>query len=163
MRGRMLAILAGLVLAAGVQADPPEGYPFVPYDQGRQLAREQGKPIFLYFGRYGCGYCDKTNREAFSVPEVRDRYTEHYVLVYVDAESGRRLKLPTGERITEKELGTRFNAFVTPVFLFLDTDGNPLLKQAGLRTAGDFLAYDDYVRGGEYRTRSFKDFEASRR
>ena len=30
------------------------------------------------------------------------------VLVYLDAESGKRLTLPDGERITEAELGTRF-------------------------------------------------------
>ena len=46
----------GFMLMASVAfADPPPGYPFVSFDQGLRLAREQNRPIFLYFGRFGCG------------------------------------------------------------------------------------------------------------
>lgn len=154
-------VLAGLTGA--VAADPPDGYPFLAYDEGLRLARAQGRPVFVYFGRYGCGYCDKTNRDAFSLAEVRERYTRNYVLVYVDAESGRRLSLPSGERITEQELGTRLSAFVTPVFLFLDPAGKELMKQVGMRKGEDFLAYDDYIQGGHYRSLSFREFAAAAR
>ena len=107
----------------------------------RQAQAEQ-RPVFVYFGRYGCGYCEKTNREAFSDPRVRERYSANYVLVYVDAESGRRLRLPTGERITERELGTRYNAFVTPVFSFLTSQGETLGQLIGIQSAQDLLDAD---------------------
>jgi thioredoxin-related protein len=160
--GRLWMTVLAAVLAGTALAEPPDGYPFVPFDVGLRAAREQGKPVLVYFGRYGCGYCEKTNREVFSVAEVRERYAQQYVLVYVDAEGGRRLTLPSGERITEKELGPRLQAFVTPVFLYLDPDGQVLLKQAGLRTVEDFLRYDEYVRGGHYRAQTLREFEASR-
>ncbi len=63
------------------------------------------KPIFLYFGRYGCAWCEHTNKVSFSDPALKKLYTDNYELVYVDAESGKRLTLPSGERITEAELG----------------------------------------------------------
>lgn len=153
--GILTGSLAGVVLA-----DPPPGYPFVSYDQGLRLAREQGKPIFLYFGRYGCGWCEKTNKESFSSPEIRKAYTEHYVLVYVDAESGRRLQLPTGERITEAELGARFQALATPLFVFLGPDGKEIVKIPGFKTVGDFKDFDRYVHGGYYKTQTLLEFLA---
>jgi thioredoxin-related protein len=99
----------------------------------------------VYFGRFGCGYCEKTNKEAFSSPKVRDVYTRNYVLAYVDAESGKRLHLPDGERITERELGTRYNAFATPVFTFMTAKGDTLLQLIGIQRIDDLLKADDQV------------------
>lgn len=151
LRG-MIALLALLALPAW--ADPPPGYAFLGYDQGLARARAEGKPVFLYFGRYGCAWCDKTNKESFSNPDIRKRYTDHYVLVYVDAESGRRLRLPDGERITEAELGARFKAFATPLFVFLDPDGKEIVKIPGFKTVEDFRDYDRYVHEGHYKTQT---------
>lgn len=159
-QGGVFAVLVLLALSAW--ADPPQGYPFVSYDQGMVRAKEEAKPVFLYFGRYGCAWCDKTNRESFSNPEIRKRYTEHYVLVYVDAESGRRLKLPDGERITEAELGARFKAFATPLFVFLEPDGKEIVKIPGFKTVADFLDYDRYVNEGHYKSQTLLQFLGSK-
>jgi thioredoxin-related protein len=139
-------------------ADAPAGYPFVRYDEGLREAAAQNKRIFLYYGRYGCGYCDKTNKESFTDAEVRRIYTRNYVLVYVDAEGGRRLTLPNGERIAEMELGARYKAKVTPVFMFLEPDGKPITSVPGFQTAADFVAFDQYVQGGHYKTQALTDY-----
>ena len=139
---RFLASLFLILSVLPAWADAPEGYPFLPFDEAMVQAAESGKPIFVYFGRYGCGYCEKTNKEAFSDPEVRTRYTEHYVLAYVDAESGKRLRLPSGERVTEREVGTRYDAFVTPVFSFLTPDGEVLHRMVGVQRIEDLVAAD---------------------
>lgn len=156
---RHWALLLLLALAAGsALADPPEGYPFVAYDEGLRQAQAQDKRIFLYFGRYGCGWCEKTNKETFSDPALRDRLVENYVLVYVDAESGERLTLPSGERVTEMELGARLNVFATPVFAFLEPDGQVIFKAPGYKTVADFVAFDRYVREGHYRDQALGEF-----
>lgn len=158
---RMVVLLCGAALAFGsafVRADPPERYSFVAYDEGLREAQRKRSKVFLYFGRYGCGWCDLTNRQAFSDEAVRRAYQAHYVLVYVDAESGRRLSLPSGERITEMELGARFNAFATPLFAFLEPDGKLIFKVAGIQTAKDLLDYDRFVHGGIYHTKDIKQF-----
>ena len=115
---------------------------------------------FSIFGRLGCGWCDKTNKESFSDPALRALYVTHYVLVYADAESGKRLTLPSGERITEMELGVRMKAFATPVFAWLEPDGKTIAKVAGVQTVKDFRDYDRFVYGGEYRAKDFKQFIA---
>ena len=139
-------LLSGFHLAS--LAEPPEGYPYLPYDEAMQQAEEKGMPLFVYFGRYGCGYCDKTNKEAFSDASVHKQFTANYVLAYVDSESGKRLRLPSGERITERDLGTRYNAFVTPVFSFITTDGKVLERLVGVQRIVDLLEADNKVQLG---------------
>lgn len=144
MRRLTLILLIPLSLAcvAPASANPPAGYPFLRFDEAMQQANRDIKLVFVYFGRYGCAYCDKTNKEAFSDPTVRDRFIDHYVLTYVDAEGGRRLRLPSGERITERELGIRYNAAVTPVFSFMTPDGTRVLQLIGLQSKASLLEAD---------------------
>ncbi len=161
---RAAAVLAGLLLAlsfAGpVYADPPEHYPFVTYDQGLAQSQREGRPVFVYFGRYGCGWCEKTNREAFSDPALRELYIRRYVLVYVDAEGGRRLTLPNGERVTEHELGARMKVFATPVFAWLEPDGREIFRMPGVQSTADFRLYDRFLSEGHFRKESIREFLA---
>ena len=139
---RAVLLLVITLITLPVMAEAPEGYPFQSFDKAMQQARTDNKPLFVYFGRYGCGYCDKTNKEAFSDNSIKETYTRHYVLAYVDSESGKRLRLPSGERITEREVGTRYNAFVTPVFTFMMPDGQPLLRLVGVQRIEDLREAD---------------------
>jgi len=142
---RSAIVLLFVILSQAAQAEAPEGYPFQPFDTAMQQARNENKPLFVYFGRYGCGYCEKTNKEAFSDSGVRKAYTQHYILAYVDSESGKRLRLPSGERITERDLGTRYNAFVTPVFSFMTPDGQQILQLVGVQRIVDLVNADKKV------------------
>jgi len=155
-------LLLGWLFALPGLANPPDGYEFVAYDQGMRIARQSGKKVFLYFGRYGCGYCTRTNVETFSDPGLHDLYTNNYVLVYVDAEGGNRLHLPNGERITEAELGARLNVYATPLFLYLEPDGEQVLRVPGFKTVEDFRDFDAFVQGGHYRKMSINAFLAER-
>jgi thioredoxin-related protein len=142
---RTILLLITALLALPAFSDPPQGYPFQSFDKAMQQARSENRPLFVYFGRYGCGYCEKTNKEAFSDNQVRETYSKHYVLAYVDSESGKRLRLPSGERVTEREVGTRYNAFVTPVFTFMTADGQPLLRLVGVQRIEDLREADNKV------------------
>jgi thioredoxin-related protein len=142
---RFALAFAMLTFIASVAANPPADYPFLSFDQAMNQARSNGRLMFVYFGRYGCSYCDKTNKEAFSDASVRDKYVGHYVLAYVDSESGRRLRLPSGERITEREFSTRYNAAITPVFSFLTPDGTAILRLIGLQDKAGLLEADRKV------------------
>jgi thioredoxin-related protein len=139
-------------------AEPPGGYSFYRYDEGIKKATAENRMVFLYFGRYGCGFCDKTNKESFSDPAVKKAYSDNYVLVYANSESMDRLVLPTGERITEMQLGERMNTLGTPVFFFLNPDGTEILKVYGFQDAKRLLEMDSYIQGGNYAKVGFKDF-----
>jgi len=58
-------------------ADAPKQYPFLSFDQGVSKAKQENKNIFLYFGRKGCGYCEKTNKKSFSNPILKKLYKKN--------------------------------------------------------------------------------------
>jgi thioredoxin-related protein len=156
---RKIYILIMLLLVPSVvTAEAPEGYPFLSYDEGMRIAQQKNKRLFVYFGRYGCGWCDLTNKQAFSDPGIREIFTQHYVLAYVDAESGKRLTLPSGERITEMELGARLNVFATPVFIYMEPDGKILLQAPGVKTIDDFKQFHTFIHDEYYKKQSFSEF-----
>jgi thioredoxin-related protein len=150
-----------LCWSALAPADPPSGWTFHPYDEALKLAQQDQRRVFLYFGRHGCPSCEKTNRESFSDPRVFDRYNANYVLAYVDAESGERLRLPGGERITEMELGMRLRVIGTPSFYFLEPDGEPISRSPGYQSADELLLLDRYVSGDHFRHQTFADYRAA--
>jgi len=154
---RVVVVVMSL-FAMPLWAEPPEGYPFVSFDQGLAQAQKNHQKMFIYFGRLGCGYCDKVNRETFVDKELRKLYTKNYVLVYVDSESGDRLTLPNGERISGMELGARLNVFSTPVFLYMEPDGKLIFRAPGYKTVKDFLDFDRYVQGGYYHKQNINEF-----
>ncbi len=163
MNKGLIWILAGfLSLTSKVQAEPPDGYTFLAFDEGLRIAAEREQRMFLYFGRYGCTFCDRTNKEAFSDPQVYGLYNNNYVLVYVDTEGGNRLRLPSGERLTEAELGTRLKVFATPLFVFTESDATPLAKTAGAKTVRDLIEMHRYVSGGHFRQLSLREFQDAR-
>ena len=155
-----LALLCGLFCTTLTSyADAPEDYDFTEYDVGIQRAKQSGKKVFLYFGRYGCGYCDKTNKESFSDATIKQYYSSNYELVYVDAEGGNRLTLPSGEVISEQQFGARLKTLVTPYFLFLEPDGTPILKVPGFKTKADLLKLHKFIHEGHYKTTAFNNFK----
>ena len=161
---RLLArsLLAFALCVTAARADPPAGYPFVGHDAGLARAKAENRPVMLYFGRYGCAWCDHVNRKTFSDAGLKQLFSENYVLIYVDAEGGKRLRMPNGERLTEGELGARLGAFATPLFVFMTPEGKVVAKIPGFKTVDDFRDYDRYVRGGHYQKQTLLEFLGSK-
>ena len=157
---RSLSIL--LMTTATCWADPPEGYPFVAFDTGLRDAQNNGKPLFVYFGRHGCTWCDMTNKRAFVDPEVRLQYTLKYNLVYVDTEGGQRLTLPGGERVTELEFSRRARVRATPMFAFMDPSGKARGSTYGVKTAKDLLDMSSFITEKRYVNQTLGQFLAKR-
>ncbi len=159
MKIRLLLIPVILLLSmTKAYCDPPAGYNFVGYDEGIRMAKASNKNIFLYYGRYGCGFCDKTNKESFSDATVAEKYKNNYVLIYVDAEGTQRLTLPSGETITEQQFGARLKSLVTPYFMMLDKNGVPLEKIPGFKTKKQLLMFDEYITKEAYKKMPFASY-----
>lgn len=156
---RIATFLLVLLIACGnALADPPKNYPFVSFDEGLRRAKAENKKVFVYFGRFGCAWCDEVNKKTFVDAELKDLYIKNYVLVYVDAESGKRLRLPSGERITEADLGTHYRVFGTPMFVYLETDGKVIASIPGIQTVQNFRDSDRFVMEGHYKSQSLAEY-----
>lgn len=159
---RVAQLCAALVMLAGaVHAEPPAGYPFQSYPDALRSAAASGKPVFLYLGRHGCGYCAKTNQESFSDAGVRERFGATFELAYVDSEGNGRLQLPNGERLTEAAFTERLNILGTPVFFALAPNGSEIVRVYGFQTAAALLDFQNFVAAGHFKTVSFREFTAA--
>jgi thioredoxin-related protein len=157
--------MAGMVfgmlwLVTDCLADAPVGWQFEAFDSAQAASIRDGRPIFVYFGRYGCPTCARVNHESLTDPEVKQRFHANYELAYVDTESGERLRLPGGERITESALGIRYSVYGTPFFLFMEPDGTVITRIPGFVSAQQFLGLDLFVNGGHYRRQTLQEFVA---
>jgi len=140
------------------QAAPPERYDFLPFDQALKQAAQDNKPLFLYFGRYGCNTCRKMHKEVFSDPSLRQNLSRQFVLAYVDTESGNRIRLANGERTTEMQFASRSRIIGTPTFVYFSELQKPLFTKAGFQTIPQMQQYSDYVSEGHYKTTPLEQY-----
>ncbi len=149
--------LAGFMFQHALAA-PPEQYDFVSFDQALKQADDDNKPMFLYFGRYGCNTCRKMHKEVFSDPTLRQNMSERFVLAYVDTESGKRIRLANGERTTEMQFASRSRIQGTPTFIYFSEDQKPLFKKSGFQSIAQMQQYSDFVSQGHYKTTTLKQY-----
>lgn len=143
-----------------VQAAPPEGYHFLSLTQAIQQSTREKKPMLLYFGRYGCTTCRKMHKEVFTDEALKKDLTDQFILAYVDTESGKRIRMPNGERTTEMQFAARNRILGTPTFIYFSADQKPRLKRAGFQTIQQMELYNDYISGKHFREMKFKDYLA---
>lgn len=143
-------------------AAPPEGYEFLPLNKAMKQSAAEHKPMFLYFGRYGCSTCRKMHKEVFSDAALNKELSENFVLAYVDTESGNRIRLPNGERTTEMQFASRNRILGTPTFIYFSPNQTALFKKAGFQTIETMGSYNDFVLEGHYKTSKLKEFLAAR-
>jgi len=153
----LLLCLASFMLQHALAA-PPDQYNFLPFDQALKQAALDNKPLFLYFGRYGCNTCRKMHKEVFSDPSLQQNLSNHFVLAYVDTESGNRIRLANGERTTEMQFASRSRILGTPTFVYFSEQQKPLFTKAGFQTISQMRQYSDFVSEGHYKTTSLKQY-----
>ena len=141
-----------------VLAAPPEQYNFLPLTQALKQAVVKNKPMFLYFGRFGCSICLKMHKEVFSDLVLRQKMSEQFVLAYVDIESGNRIRLASGERTTEMQFSSRSRILGTPTFIYFSRNLKPLFKKSGFQTISQMRKYSDFVSQGHYKTTPLKQY-----
>ncbi len=109
-------------------------------EEGLAAAKALNKPIMLDFTGHSCANCRKMEKEVWKDPEVLKRMRDDFVLVslYVDEST----ELPLAEQFKNKDGDvivtegdrnllyeiTQFGLNSQPLYMFLNTDGKPLLS-----------------------------------
>lgn len=140
-----------LIWMGQLSAAPPAKYEFLPLTDALSSASSKRKPMLLYFGRYGCAICRKMHAEVFVDAGIEANYNTNFILAYVDIESGNRIRLANGERITEMQFATRSRIFGTPTFIFFSPEQKPLFKKVGFQSIERMNRYHDFIIEGIYR------------
>ena len=163
---RALLLAACLAAVSGAaQAELPDGWNFLEYNEALKVAKQQGKPVFVYYGFNKCPYCVYANKHTFSSEELRRTYSGRYVLAYFDIRGNREdmIQLADGGSMPRGDAIKHLKASPVPAWAFLDSQGRELLARRGSRTKVDaFKQFDAYVGGGEYKKASFEAFLTKR-
>jgi len=161
-----IALVAGILLSSVVaQARVPDGWPFVEFNDGVEISKREGRPMFVYFGFATCPYCVYLNENTFTSEALRKRYTANYVLAYFDIRGnpGDAITLPGGGQLTRAEAIKHLRGSPVPAWMFVSPEGKTLLMSRGSRTRPDvFMTYDLYVGGGVYKRMTFEEFLTTR-
>ena len=93
------------------------------FDAAQKMAKEQNKPIFLYFtGSDWCPWCMKMDREILSTKGFKDVAGSSFIFVKID--SPRYLKLDPKLVDQNKRLKEQYKIIGFPTILILDPDMN---------------------------------------
>ena len=115
------------------------------------VAADEDKNIVIMFHQNGCPYCDKMRKRVFPHPKVNAFYSKNFYLIEVNNKGDLDVVTPTGESMVEKDFAQQMRVRATPVFVFLDKQGNEALKLVGYQDAEMFNAAGRYVSGEAFK------------
>ena len=101
--------------------------------KGFYIAKNETKPIIVYFWAVWCQYCAKFQASTLGDPQVKKILQEDYVLVAEDLDQ-------------DKDVASKYGVGYPPQVLFLDSNDNVLDRIAGAVDADTFLPVVTKVR-----------------
>ena len=104
------------------------------WNEALQLAKKEGKPIFLDVYASWCGPCKMLKTYTFPNQEVGKFFNANFINVAVDGEKGE------GPQLAQK-----FNLRGYPTLIFVDSNEQVIAQKAGYRNAKKFIELGQQV------------------
>ncbi|RMG51288.1 MAG: thioredoxin [Gammaproteobacteria bacterium] len=110
-------------------------------------AAEAGKRVMLYFYQDGCPYCKKLMEDNFHQQDIIETTRKNLDAIAINMWGDREVTALDGRQMTEKEFARQMRVQFTPTLLFLDEQGNEVLRINGYYPPHKFRVALDYVSG----------------
>lgn len=121
-------------------------------------AADAGKRVVLYFYQDGCPYCKKLLEENFGQRTINDKARAHFDIIAINIWGDREVTGLEGQAATEKTFAESLRVMFTPTLLFLNEQGDVVLRVNGYYAPHKFMAALDYV-AGQFETQgTFHDY-----
>lgn len=156
-----LALLPCQAAALSSHADPAAYFfnlSFGDMQEELATARQAGqRGLFIMFGNDDCPWCEKMKSDVFSRPQVQRYYRKYFRVLEVDTEGDTQVTDFSGHEMSAKDFAFKeFHIRATPVFIFFDLDGKPVMRYTGA-TSGvkEFMLLGRFVVEGHYKEETF--------
>lgn len=165
----LLILLSGLGAALADIRDPEEHFfhqTFGDLQEEVELALEEGqKGIMVMFELNDCPWCDRMKATVLNQSEVQDYFRENFRCLMMNVEGDNLVVDFNGEEISEKDWALKHNRIrATPVFLFLDLEGNRIMRYTGAaKDVEEFMLLGEFVADGHHQDSNFIKFKRARR
>ena len=116
------------------------------------------KRVILYFYQDGCPYCAKLLRENFAERDIVRQTRENFDVVAINMWGDREVTGLDGTATTEKAFADDLQVQFTPTMLFLNEQGQVVLRVNGYFPPHKFTTALSYVAGGHERQQAFGDY-----
>lgn len=122
-------------------------------------ARNTGKlGLMLLFTTEGCSYCDVFIRKSLGDPELAALTQKSFDSIGFEIFDDSEITAPDGMTMPIKQFANQVGAEYSPTLVFLNTDGEMLLKVVGYQSPQRFRILLDFFRDGHYQTSSLSDY-----
>lgn len=123
-------------------------------------ARENGKRVLLYFYQDGCPYCKKLLESNFSQRAIVEPTRRYLDVISVNMWGDREVVDLAGNSTTEKQFAADLKVMFTPTMLFLNEQGEVLVRLNGYYPPHAFSTVVDYVGQRREETLTLRDYAA---
>ncbi len=140
---------------------PPPGWfkeSFLDIAEDVAEAAGQEKGLLLYFYQDGCPYCAKLLEDNFGQSSIVEKTRGLYDVVAINIWGDREVIHTDGRAMKEKEFAAELNVMFTPTMLFLDGQGQTVLRLNGYYPPHKFSVALDYGAGRGKEGVSFAEF-----
>lgn len=123
-----------------------------------QEAASNDKRVLLYFYQDGCPYCKKLLETNFALRDIVERTRATLEVVAINLWGDREVTGFDGEATTEKQFAADLKVMFTPTMLFLDEQGDVVMRLNGYYPPHKFSAVLDYVGERMEKQLAFRDY-----
>ena len=167
-----VALMAALLLGSAnllAETRSPDDYffhqTFGDLTEEVEIAKEEGQvSIMVMFELNDCPWCERMKAMVLNRSEVQDYYRQHFRILMMNVEGDNIITDFTGNDVLEKDFALKHNRIrATPVFLFLDLEGNPVARFTGAtKNMEEFLLLGEFVVEEHYKNTNFVKFKRSK-
>ncbi len=124
-------------------------------------AVQNGKQgIILYFGQKRCPYCKAHLENNWGQQDILSYTQKHFDVININIRGQKEVTGMDGNSYTEKEFAIKYQTNFTPSLVFINREGNIVLRLIGYRPPYQFRAALEYVADAHYQNEPFPDYMA---
>ncbi len=166
----LLACLCVISQIVSAETRDPEEYffhqTFGDLQEEVELAQEEGQVcILVMFELNDCPWCERMKVTILNQVDVQDYYQKNFRIITMNVEGDNLIVDFEGNEVPEKDFALKYNRIrATPVFLFLDLKGEPVMRYTGAtKDAEEFMLLGEFVVDKHYERTNFVKFKRERR